>query len=237
MKRLLIVLAALAVATAQAQVATNSKAKIDPKNNKVSRPVVEKPKEKLMTRDELRACMDQRDANDAEAAAINVELKAYKDNTEKLKAERARLETVATDIKTRSDAAKAEFDAIMKANEEFKAAAPKMEKADFEAKKKELTDRSAAFEVVREKVIADNKKLNEDNATLGTNIDKHNDNFKVLDDRRENQLDKADAWKKDCSNKKYDENDEAAIKKERAAKAAAAAAAAAASASASAPAK
>ncbi len=222
MKRLLIVLAAFALASAQAQVA-NPTAKIDPKNNKVSRPVVEKPKEKLMTRDELRACMNQRDANDAEANAVNAAMKAYKDNTETLKAERARLEAAAADIKTRSDAAKVEFDAIMKANEEFKAAAPKMEKADFEAKKKELTDRSAAFEVTRENVIADNKKLNDDNAALGTAIDKHNDNFKVLDDRRENQLDKVDAWKKDCSNKRYDENDEAAIKKERAAAAAASA--------------
>ena len=225
MKRLLIALAALALATAQAQVANNPNAKVDPKNNKVSRPVVEKPKEKLMTRDELRACIDQRDANDAEAAAINTELKAYTANTATLKAERDRLETATNDMNARTTAAKAEFDAIMKANEEFKAAAPKMEKADFEAKKKELTDRSTAFEATREKIIADSKVLSGEKEALGNNIDKHNENFKVLDDRRENQLDQVDAWKKNCSNKKYDENDEAAIKKERAAKAAAAAAA------------
>jgi len=225
MKRLLIALAALALATAQAQVATNPNAKVDPKNNKVSRPVVEKPKEKLMTRDELRACMDQRDANDAEAADINAQLQAYKDNTDKLKADRDRLEAATTAMNARVQTAKTEYDAIIKANEDFKAAAPKMEKADFEAKKKELSDRQTAFEAAREKIIADGNALSAEKEALGNNIDKHNENYKTLDDRRENQLDKVDAWKKDCSNKKYDENDEAVIKKERAAKAAAAAAA------------
>ena len=225
MKRLLIALSVFAFAAAHAaEVQNNPAAKVDPKNNKVSKPVVVKPKEPVMTRDELRACMSQRDANDAEAVSINADMKGYKDNTEKLKAERDRLETATAALNARTTAAKAEFDAIMKANEEFKAAAPKMEKADFEAKKKELTDRSAAFETTRDAILTDSKALNADKDALGTNIDKNNELFKSLETRRDAQLDKSDDWKAACSKKKYDENDEAVINKERAAAKAAAAA-------------
>ena len=59
MKQLLITLvAAAAVTTAFAQ-APATTVKIDPKNNKVSKPVVDKPKVKLLTRDELRFCLTQ----------------------------------------------------------------------------------------------------------------------------------------------------------------------------------
>ena len=63
MKRILLPLALVLAVSAQAQITTNSKAKVDPKNNKVANPVVEKPKVKLMSRDELRACIDQQEAN------------------------------------------------------------------------------------------------------------------------------------------------------------------------------
>ena len=49
MKRILLPLALIIAVSAQAQITTNTKAKVDPKNNKVSNPVVEKPKQKLMT--------------------------------------------------------------------------------------------------------------------------------------------------------------------------------------------
>ncbi|HEY4081929.1 MAG TPA: hypothetical protein VGM81_14660 [Burkholderiaceae bacterium] len=226
MKRLLIALSVFAFAAAHAaDVQNNPAAKIDPKNNKVSKPVVTKPKEPVMTRAELRSCIEQRDANEAEVVSINAATKDYKDNTEKLKAERDRLEAATSALNARTTAAKAEYDAILKANEEFKAAAPKMEKADFEAKKKELTDRSAAFEATRDAIVTESKTLNGQKDALGNNIDKNNEMFKSLDQRRDKQLDNADDWKANCSKKKYDENDEAAIMKERAAAKAAAAAA------------
>jgi hypothetical protein len=232
MKRSLLLLAAFALTAAQAQVTNAPNAKADPKSKQAAAaaPAAAKPKEKLMTRDELRACMDQREANDQEAVAINADMKAYKLNSEGLKTEHDRLEAATVSLNARTAAAKAEYDAIVKENEAFKAAAPKMEKADFEAKKKELTDRGAAFEAARDKIVADSKQLNAEKDALGTNIDKNNVTFKSLEDRRDAQLDKVDDWKAQCSKKKYDENDEIAINKERAAKAKAAAAAAAASA-------
>lgn len=53
MKRILLCTLIVAALPALAQVSANPNAKVDPKNNKVSRPVVEKPKQKLMTREEL----------------------------------------------------------------------------------------------------------------------------------------------------------------------------------------
>jgi len=227
MKRLLIAIAALALLSANAaDITTNSNAKVDPKNNKVSNPVVAKPKEAVMSRDALRACMDLRDANEAESKALVTDFANYKSSNEKLKVEKAELEKATEALNGRVTATKAEYDAIMKANEEFKAAAPKMEKADFEAKKKELTDRTNAFTAGRDAVVADNKALNERKNAFADAVDKSNEWGKSLEDRRDAQLDKQDDYKTQCLNKKYDEADEAAIKKERAAKAAAAAAAA-----------
>ena len=71
MKRLLITLFAAAILPAFAQ-STNPAVKVDPKNNKVSRPVVDKPKAPLMTRDQLRACFLRQDADRVEAEAIKL---------------------------------------------------------------------------------------------------------------------------------------------------------------------
>jgi len=227
MKRLLIAIAALALVSAQAaDVTTNTKAKVDPKNNKVSRPVVAKPKEPVMTRDELRACLDTKDANEAEVKAVNGLVAEYKSTSETLKAEKTELEGASTNLEKRVADTKAEYEAIVKANEEFKVAAPKMEKADFEAKQKELKDRAVAFDDGRNKLIADNEVLNKRKTAFGTKIDAINALQKSIEDRRDANLDKQDEWKASCSKKKYDEADEAAIMKERAAKAAADAASA-----------
>ena len=228
MKRLLIALTATLALTAAhgADIVNNAKAKVDPKNNKVSNPVVAKPKEPVMTRDELRACMDLRDSNDAEVRAVNGLVADYKTNTEKLKAEKVELEQRTKELDARVTATKEEYETIVKANEEFKAGASKLEKADFEAKQKELKDRVAAFEETRSKVIADNKELNDRKAAFGAKIDQVNDLQKSIEDRRDANLDKQDDWKAKCGNKKFDVADEAAIRKERAAAAPAAAASA-----------
>ena len=92
MKRILLPLLLVIAVSAQAQITNNTKAKVDPKNNKVANPVVEKPKAKLMSRDELRACINQQEGNGKEAEAIKAEQASYKANAEKLKAEKATME-------------------------------------------------------------------------------------------------------------------------------------------------
>src|SRR4051812_4223803 len=88
MKRLLISIAAAAVLLPAYAQTTNPNAKVDPKNNKVGKPVVEKPKEKLMSRDELRVCMKGSQDNDGEARAIKAMEAAFNEEHAKLLAEK-----------------------------------------------------------------------------------------------------------------------------------------------------
>ncbi|XHS77900.1 hypothetical protein ACFJGW_19600 [Burkholderiaceae bacterium UC74_6] len=226
MKRLFTAFAALTLITAAHAADTKPAAKAAPaaKPAAAAPAPAPKAKEPVMTRDELRACFDTRDANDVEAKAINEAFKAFQANETKLKSDKEVLVKDSDAISARVTAVKAEFDAITKANEEFKVAAPKMEKADFEAKRKELTDRSTAFDASRTQLIADDKVLTERKVAFGEAVDKSNATLQALQDRRDAQLDKTDEWKAKCGNKKYDENDEKALKKERAAAAAAASA-------------
>ncbi len=128
MKRLLVSLLAAALLPACAQTGGTA-VKVDPKNNKVSNPVVEKPKQKLMTRDELRACMDRNDFNTKEALAIKNDQTAYNDSAAALKAEKAELQKGEDAGAAATATLKKERDGILQMFEEIKAAAPKLEKA------------------------------------------------------------------------------------------------------------
>lgn len=229
MKRILlsVCLAALLPALASAQT-TNPNAKVDPKNNKVSRPVVEKPKQVLLTRDQLRACLKQQDDNDAEAKAVKDGEAAYKTEHERLLAEKALLSKEGDAITANADAIKAEQAALLKSNEELKAKLPDMKKDEQKAAIADYNDRAKGNDT----------KITEHNArkdayitrakAFDEAIDKHNKLGKELETRSLDQMDAYDAWKKACANKPYDEADEKVILKERADAAAAAAAASAA---------
>ncbi|MBW8891372.1 MAG: hypothetical protein JF617_04080, partial [Burkholderiales bacterium] len=145
MKRILLSLALIIAVSAQAQITNNTKAKVDPKNNKVSNPVVEKPKAKLMSREELRDCINQQDANSKEAEAIKADQAAYKANADKLKAEKAELETGEAALAKQVTDVKAEKEAILKAHETLTAEAPKLEKAELKARNEAYTARTTAF--------------------------------------------------------------------------------------------
>ena len=173
-----------------------------------------------MTRDELRACLDLRDSNDAASKALVTEFAAYKADTERLKAEQNVILKDVAEMDARVIAIKAELEARVKANDEFKITGPKMEKADFDAKVKELTALTDAFNASRDKAVADEKVLTARRNAFSAEVDKSNALGKSLEDRRDAQLDKEDEYKNQCSKKKYDEADEKAIKKERAAAAA-----------------
>ncbi len=218
MKRLLISLAAAAVLLPAFAQSTNPNAKVDPKNNKVSNPVVEKPKAKAqLTRDQLRDCMNRNDAITKDAEEIKVLQTDYKTNSAALQQEKAALQKEDEANATAMTAAKAERDDIQKSYDELKAAAPKMEKADLEAKNKEYQARVAAFDSTVKTVNDAIKALGVKRDTFAAKVDALNASFKTMDERTEAHFDKADAWKSECSSKTFDEADEAAIKKERAA--------------------
>lgn len=219
MKRILLSLALAAALPvfAQSAATVNPNAKVDPKNNKVGKPVVEKPKVKLMTRDELRHCMDLNDANIKEAQSIKDGQATYKQESTDLRTEKEALQKEEDSYTANVSELKKEREAILKMNEDIKVAAPKLSKEELDAKRKEYEARAAKFDASAGPVIDSGKALEAKRKLFSDKVDKFNASFKVLEDRTEAHLDKMDAWKAECSNKSYDEADEAAIKKERAA--------------------
>ena len=217
MKRILLPLVLVLAVSAQAQSTNNPKAKVDPKNNKVSNPVVKKPKPKLMSRDELRACIDAQDANSKEAEAIKVEQASYKANAEKLKGEKATLEAGEAALGKQVNDVKAERDGIMKAHETLTAEAPKLEKAELKARNEAYQARTAAFGPMVEAVKAADAEQAVKRKAFSEKVDALDAQFKGIEDRTEKHFDANDKWKAECQNKAYDENDEKAIRKEKAA--------------------
>ncbi|MCY4755954.1 hypothetical protein [Pelomonas aquatica] len=217
MKRILLPLALVLAVSAQAQIATNTKAKVDPKNNKVANPVVEKPKPKLMTRDELRACIDQQEANGKEAEAIKAEQNSYKANADQLKAEKATIEAGEAALGKQVDALKAEKEGILKAHEALTAEAPKLEKAELKARNEAYTARTTAFGTMVDAVKAADAEQGVKRKAFSAKVDALDAQYKAIEDRTEKHFDANDKWKAECQNKAYDENDEKAIRKEKAA--------------------
>jgi hypothetical protein len=217
MKRILLPLVLVIAVSAQAQIANNSKAKVDPKNNKVSNPVVEKPKAKLMSRDELRACINQQDNNGKEAEAIKAEQASYKANADKLKGEKAAIEVGEATLAKQVAEVKAERDGILKAHETLTAEAPKLEKAELKARNEAYQARTTAFGPMVDAVKAADAEQGVKRKAFSDQVDALDAQFKAIEERTEKHFDANDKWKAECQNKAYDENDEKAIRKEKAA--------------------
>lgn len=217
MKRILLPLALVIAVSAQAQITNNTKAKVDPKNNKVSNPVVEKPKPKLMSRDELRACINTQEANSKESEAIKGDQAAYKANAEKLKAEKAEIEAGDTALAKQVTDVKAERDAITKAHETLVAEQSKLSKEELKARNEAYQARANAFGPMVDAVKAQDAEMNIKRKAFSEKVDGLEAQFKAIEDRTEKHFDANDKWKAECQNKAYDENDEKAIRKEKAA--------------------
>ncbi|KQY79413.1 hypothetical protein ASD35_11135 [Pelomonas sp. Root1444] len=203
--------------SAQAQVTNNPNAKVDPKNNKVANPVVEKPKPKLMTREQLRSCIDQQEANSKEAAAIKTEQAAYKASADQLKAEKATVEAGEAALAKQIADVKAEKEGILAAHAALTAEAPKLEKAELKARNEAYQARTTAFNSMFEAVKAADAEQGAKRKAFGDKVDALDAQFKAIEDRTEKHFDANDKWKAECQNKAYDENDEKAIRKEKAA--------------------
>ena len=218
MKRLLITLLAAAILPAFAQSA-NPAAKVDPKNNKVSRPVVDKPKVPLMTRDELRACFLRQDGDRVEAEAIKLAQAAQAEDRKDLLNLKNALAARGEELTTNLAKMKQDREDIIKFGEEVKARVVK-EKLDKDEVKK-LQDEYQARAVAMDPRIDEHNKKKDvylaDSKAFDIRVEAHNLKGKSLDARAESYLDSLDAWKADCGNKAYDEADEIALKKERAA--------------------
>lgn len=217
MKRILLPLTLVLAVSAQAQITNNPKAKVDPKNNKVSNPVVEKPKPKLMSREELRKCVDLDDANVKAGEDLKKEQQAYTATADQLKAEKAQLDQEEAALVKQDAELKAERDAIMKMNEELVAAAPKLDKKEFTARSDAYKARADAFGTAIEGRNASAKAFLPKRKAFGEKVDALDAQFKAIDEHREALLDAKDKYKAECLNKAYDENDLKAVKADKAA--------------------
>lgn len=211
----------IACGLVQAQIATNPNAKVDPKNNKVSRPVVEKPKQKLLTRDELRACMVGRADNEAEGKKIKEEEAQVTAQRTAVLAEKEELTKRGNEIAASLNQLKSERDALIKSGEDAKANAAKMTKDElkaaqeaYQAKAVELDKRIEAHNKTKDTYISDSQGFD-------AKVEAYNKRKDELATRVDKYLETVDEWRTSCQNKAYDELDEKAIKKELDAKAAA----------------
>lgn len=218
MKQLLICLfAATAFAASSAAHAQATTVKVDPKNNKVGKPVVDKPKVKLLTRDELRTCLVQDRELTAEANDIKVAEAQIVSDRNALKAQRAADDARDAEMTQQTPQLKLDIEALTKFANEFQADT-KLDKAALKLKQDEYAARSATLQA---RIDTHNKSLQDmrqARAAYNARAEAFTAALDAHNVRVEKHLDKYDAKDQLCKNKSYDEADEIAIKKEMAAK-------------------
>lgn len=207
----------IAMLPVHAQSTANPGAKVDPKNNKVGKPVVEKPKVKLMTRDELRSCMITQRGNDAEGKAIKVEEAEYNAAHKALLDDKATLTKRGEELAANLVKLKTEREDIMKLGETAAKPDPKLEKDEVAKLRADYTARAAAFDPRLNEHNKNKDAYLADSKAFDTRVEAHNKRREALQERAEKLLDANDDWKQNCANKSYDEVDEIAVKKELAA--------------------
>jgi regulator of replication initiation timing len=195
--------------------------------------VTAKPKVKLMSRDELRACFDRRDANEAEAIAVQEAEKLLIPEREAIVKDAATIKQRDAELVAEQKTIQLEMATMTQRATEVQEQIKKAEnKKEAEALRAEYQKQADAVNARIEPHNAKRKEFREliEKTNLDARVDAFNKNKEELGQRFDKLGDAQDAWRNECGNKPYDEADEIALNKERAAKKAAAAAAGAASA-------
>jgi chromosome segregation ATPase len=214
MKRFLLAasLAALLPAAVLAQSAATPNAKADPKKSGASRPVEDKSRR--LTRDELRACMLLSDANKAESIGVRDAQAAYFKERADLLAAKEKLKKQSDWLDEEGNALKAEQGEVLKAQDALKEQLPKLDKAAADAAIEAHKARAAKLDARIDALNAGMKQYNVDAKALNAKGDANNAVMRELNARTEAHLAKVEEWKAGCSNRSYDEMDEAVIRRE-----------------------
>jgi predicted nucleic acid-binding Zn-ribbon protein len=178
-------------------------------------PATKGGKGKLMTRDELRACMTSNQQNEETAAELDKKKAVVLKERDELKASKAESDKFETDMQAQSTALKAEIDGVKAFGAEIEAGAAKMEKAELKAKQEEYQARANALQP---KIDAFNKARNdrvELNKSFNVRVEAHQKIADEFNEAVEDLNDKRNEWKFKCASRSYDEADEIAIKKEQ----------------------
>jgi hypothetical protein len=177
--------------------------------------------DKIMTREELRACFKLKQSNDTAAAAILQEQQAFASDQDAIKAEQAEVNKGNDDIRARSTVLMAERDAIAAVVSELSAKAQTAktdaEKADYEAERAKLIERNRMHQQNAESLNAAQQTQVERVNALNERIVAINQRGKTVNDRVEPQQKQVATWREQCSNRRFREEDEIALKKELAA--------------------
>lgn len=180
-------------------------------------PAAAKPKQKLMTRDELRSCMNSNSDIETQAAALKKREREVLAERDALKAAKQESDKFDTDMQAKGATIKAEIEGVKAFGAEIEAGAPKMDKDELKAKQ---ADYAARANALQPRIDAYNKERNdrvELNKGFNDRIDAHTKAADEFNEAVEDLADKRNDWKLKCGNRAYDEADEIAIKKEIAA--------------------
>ena len=232
MNRLLIsvAVAALVSTLAQAQTTANPKAKVDPKNNKVSKPVVDKPKPILMSRNQIRECQEIEERIQSEDKLLPPVVKAWEAEHAELLAELAEGNKVAEGLNKSHASLKEDADGLAKLNEALNAEIKggKLKKDEQLKKIKDFGEARASVEARIDDFNKQREAYTAKKATLDARIKPHDAAKLTLNERIEALADDRTDFKAKCADRVYDEGDWNFVKAERAKAAAAATAASAA---------
>ena len=177
--------------------------------------------DKIMTRDQLRACMKLEQSNQKMAAEILQEQDAFKRDQDAVKIEQAEAGKVNDEIRTRAAALAAERDAMSARVAELSAKGPAAktdaEKADYETERVKLVERNRRYEQNIELFNASQQAQRDRIAALNARIDAINQRNKTVNDRVDPHQKQLTVWREQCGNRRFREEDEIVIRKELAA--------------------
>lgn len=166
----------------------------------------------LLTREELRACKALVESNEAEAKAINAAQQALDLERDELKKNDEALRVVINGRKATMEAMTQERAELLKAGEELSAKVKEAKKAEGEAMVAAHNARAAAFTARADAYNQEGVTFKDQAAAHGARVDKYNQSKNELVARAEAYNRKLETWKTSCADRRYDENDEIAIK-------------------------
>lgn len=206
----------LTLAGAQAQVPSATSSKAPAKKPAATTTESAKPRQKLLTLDQLRRCMKLDASNASEGAALRQEKIEVEAERAKLMEERAALQSLSESLAADAKAIVAEQDALVESSKEL--AKPVDKSALKEAEAKRLAH-NALVDSNRKRVEGFNAQRTQVNSTRGdldTRIAASNVRLKKFQDRADEHNYNVEDWKADCADRPYAEADEIIVKKEMA---------------------
>jgi chromosome segregation ATPase len=217
MKRVFIALCVATLLPFAAQSQTTPAKPAKPVAKKAADPVEPpKPKQRLLSIDQLRRCMKLNAENNIEGAALRIEKAEVEAERAKLVEERTALQQLSETLQVEAKGILAEQAELQDTAKEF---AKPVEKADLKEVEAKRVAYNARIDSNKKRVEAFNASrvvLNSTKARLDPLIEPSNIRLKKLQDRVDEHNYGLEDWKADCADRPYAEADEAIIKKEMA---------------------